>query len=471
MNNRFLKNNFGLLAALSACSLVALGLLVFTLLEYVQMYGYITKVEDLRKQIDKIIRQRPAPVDGNKPLLQQDIDLYHKVAADLRTRFGHPMQPALDRFFSVLRVRKGAFGEDTPEQITQKRFLEEFHKEWDSIDQHNYPRQKYFLNSEFQPKFVNWQQAQAEFIKAAQPYTLEPLTGDNADEVLLNALGIPRRLAGEKDRLARVMGEVREQLLKELGDKLQLAVGASWLGFGTSSSAGGRQDAAVQAFAPDDFPVIIEHLGIVSDMLRRIKDSGVKTVYDVHIRRGGSSGGDNGSVEMANPGSSFKDSVETSGSYRIYHYQLEVSGPMDGIRRMVKMLDNAYADRRVYLVRSIFLYAEENGAVGLFATVGDEGSESGVKEAAQSPDQQPKGRRSRRSRGRAQAAQNNDTREAQSDAELERRRKQEEALRRYKEQQERLPYEKRDGYGDVLIGSGENFRAVIDVEYVALSGN
>lgn len=468
MNNRFLKNNFWLLTAVSVCSLVALGLLIFTLVEYVQMYGYITKVEDFRKQIGKIIRQRPAPVDGNKPLLQQDIDLYRKVASELNTRFGHPMQPALDKFFSVLRVRKGAFGEETPETVTQKRFLEEFHKDWDSIDQRNYPRQKYFLNSEFQPKFANWAQARREFVKAAQPYTLEPLTVDNADEVLLSALGIPRRLAGESDRLARVMNEVREQLLKELGDRVQLAVGASGLGFGIAGLGGSRQEGIGQNFAPDDFPVILEHLGIVGDMLRRIKDSGIKTVYDVRIRRGsGSSGGANGEAGAESRSGGYQDSVETSGAYRIFHYQLEVSGTMDSIRKMVKLLDNAYGDRRVYLVRSIFLYAEENGAAGLFSAAGDDNAESGNKTPSATAPKASQPQRSRRSRRRAVQS---ETAEAQSDAEMERKRKQEEALRRYQEQQARLPYEKRDGYGDVLIGGGETFRAVVDVEYVAQSG-
>ena len=472
VNNRFVKNNFWLLVVVSVCSVAALGLLIFTLIEYVRMYGYITKVEDLRGQIEKIIRQRPAPVDGNKPLLRQDIDLYSKVASELRLHFGHPMQPALDKFFAVLKVNKNAFGEDTPEKIDQKRFLDEFHKAWDPIDQHDYPRQKYFLNSEFQPKFANWSQAQAEFIKEAQPYTLEPLTSDNADEVLLSALGIPRRLAGENDRLVRVMNEVREQLIKELGDKVQLAIGASDMGFGEAGS-GSRQDPAVgSGFAPDDFPVVLEHLGIVSDMLRRLKDSGIKTVYDVRIRRGEAAGGENN--EQQDRPSGYQNSVETAGAYRVFHYQLEVSGSLESIRKMVKILDNAYGDRRVYIVKSIFLYAEENGAAGLFAMAGEENNaESGVKSATAEPQpQQPlrRGRGRSRSRRNAPDMMENEVREAQSDVEMERKRKQEEALRRYQEQQARLPYDKRDGYGDVLIGGGDTFRALVDVEYVALGG-
>ena len=39
---------------------------------------------------------------------------------------------------------------------------------------------------------------------------------------------------------------------------------------------------------------------------------------------------------------------------------------MESIRSMVATLDNAFADRRVYIVKSIFLYAEENSAANLF---------------------------------------------------------------------------------------------------------
>jgi len=471
VNNRFVKNNFWLLTAVSVCSLVALGLLIFTLVEYVQMYMYITKVEDLRQQIGKIIKQKPAPVEGNKKLIQQDIDLYRKVASELRMHFGHPMQPAVDKFFSVLKARKGAFGEDSPETMTQERFMEEFHKQWDSIDQNDYPRQKYFLSSEFQPKFVNWSQAQAEFIRAAQPYTLEPLTTDNADEVLFSALGIPRRLSGDSSRLMQVIGNVREQLLRSLGDQMQIAQTASGLGFGNIGPDGQQ----TVNYSPDEIPVVLSHLGIVSDMLRRIKDSGIKTVYDIRIRRGGGGGGDNGGDVGGgdNPGGGpsggFQNSVESAGAYQLYHYQLEVSGTMADIRKMAALLDNAYGDRRVYLVRTIFLYAEENGAASIFGLGREENPDSGVRSQGSSDGGDIAGGGSRRSR-RGRRVRVQEDQEVQNNEESERKRRQEEALRRYQEQQARLPYERRDGYGEVLVGAGETYRAVVDIDYVALSG-
>ena len=465
MNKRFVKNNIGLLAVVSVCAVIAAGLLIFTLIEYVQMYDYITKIEDFRKQVEKIIKQKPAPVDDNRPLLQHDIDLYRKVAKELQQHFGHPMKPAVDKFFAVLRTKKGAFGEDTPEQIAPERFLEEFHKVWDPIDQRDYAQKQYILNNEFRPKFRNWAQAQREFITAAQPFTFEELTPNNADEVLLSILGIPRHLNGDAGRLGRILAGIRERLLRDIGDKLQLSTAAMGLGL---ISGGGDEGVAVATFKGDDFPVILDHAGIICDILSRIKNSGIRMVYDIRIRRGGEGGGGEGG-EGGDKGGGFQEGIENAGNYRIYHYQLEVSGSLEAIRSMVSMLDNAFAARRVYIVKSVFLYAEENSAANLFGTGapkdGEDNKNLAVGNAAGTEKSPVRRRRSAR-----QAEDGEEDGGVQDDRDFERRRRMEEAIRRYREAQERMPYERRDGYGEVLIGSGETYRAVVDVEYVAQTG-
>ena len=76
----------------------------------------------------------------------------------------------------------------------------------------------------------------------------------------------------------------------------------------------------------------------------------------------------------------------------------------------------------------------------------------------------------RRRRRQADDGGDDDGGGVQNDQDFERRRRMEEAIRRYREEQKRMPYERRDGYGEVLIGSGDTYRAVIDVEYVAQAG-
>ena len=475
MNKRFVKNNIGLLVVVSVCAAIAAGLLIFTLVQYVLMYERISKIEKLRKEIDKISNQKPAPVAGNRPRLEHNIKLYKDITKQLQAHFGHPMKPAVDAFIAVLRTKKNAFGEDTPDQLTTEQFLEEFHKCWDGAEQRDYANKQFRLN-EFRLKFKNWNDAQRAFIKAAttpesppespskaRPLTFEELNSDNADEVLLSALGVPRYLDGDIKRLRRVLGGIRERLLKDIGDTLQLSTAAMGLGLIPTGVRDGEEGSSMQEFKVDDFPVVLEHAEIVCDLLARIKGTGIRTIYDVRIRRGESGGGEGG--EGGNKNGGFQEGIENAGGYRIYHYQFEVSGSMEAIRDMVAKLDNAFDDRRVYIVKTIFLYAEENGAADIF----DIGEKKNDGEEQESADKRTE-KKSPMRRRRARQEDDGDDGGAQSNQDLELRRRMEEARRRYREEQERLPFERRDGYGEVLIGSGDTYRAVIDIEYVAQAG-
>ena len=231
---------------------------------------------------------------------------------------------------------------------------------------------------------------------------------------------------------------------------------------------GGNEDIGAMAnLKVDDFPVALAHVDIVGDLLSRIKDTGVRTIYDIRIRRGGEGGGGGGDAEGGDKAGNLREGIQTEGGYQIYHYQVEVSGSMEAIRAMAAKLDNAFADRRVYIVRSIFLYAEENGAANIFA-LGERRDDGTGLNANEKRNDNPQGRR-RRVRDQGDDA-GDDGGGVQNDQDFERKRKIEEALRRYREAQERMPYERRDGYGEILIGSGESYRAVIDVEYVAQAG-
>jgi len=471
VNNRFVKNNIGLLAVTSVCSLIALVVLIFVIIESIEMGKNSAKVKEMRDKIQEIIKQNPAPVEGNKPLIKQDIEIYRRAAAELQSHFGTPLEPALDEFFKVLKLRKDRemwkeeFGDEpVPDQITRQRFVDVFRKKWDGIEPGNYAKQRYEFN-EFRRSFANWDKALEVFVKAAQPCMVEPLNRDNSDEVLMAALGFPRRMDGDPRKLRNVLEGTREQLLKDLNDQIQIAPSAAGLGFGQLPEAG-MQGQGELTFAPDDYPFIVRHLDIVCDMLRRIRDTGIKCVYDIRIRRGGGGEGGDGDGAVGGEAGRFNSSFETVGGYEVSHYQLEVSGSMESIRKFAETLDKAYPQRRVYIIKSIFLYAEENGAERVFS--GADKEEPGAANPAQPAAQQS--RRSRRSRRSRAADVGEDNQGGQNEADAERQRRLEEARRLYRERQARLPYDKRDGYGEVLVGAGDTYRAVVDIDYVARSG-
>jgi hypothetical protein len=159
-------------------------------------------------------------------------------------------------------------------------------------------------------------------------------------------------------------------------------------------------------------------------------------------------------------GRSFSDSKEQRDGFDIYHYTLEISGTMEQIRNAVKLLDDCYAVRRVYIVRNIALYAEDNIADGIFVDRRMEKRSAATRQ--NTANEVSEGRRGRRG-GRAVAEVSEGNNDA--DAELKRQK----MIEEYERRQKLLDPEKRDGYGEPITAAkagNETFRAVIDVEYV-----
>ena len=76
--NRFVKNNLVLIIVLGISLVVTIGLLVWTTMQYLQMWQYITQTENLREEIANLIKKTPAPVEGNIPLIETDKKLYER---------------------------------------------------------------------------------------------------------------------------------------------------------------------------------------------------------------------------------------------------------------------------------------------------------------------------------------------------------------------------------------------------------
>ena len=106
--NRFVKQNLLLITVMSVSSVIILALLIYSAIVYIQMSRCISETEELRTKISQLIRNTPAPVDGNKPLISQDIALYSKLNGELSQTIGRPYQHAAERFIEILKeVKKG----------------------------------------------------------------------------------------------------------------------------------------------------------------------------------------------------------------------------------------------------------------------------------------------------------------------------------------------------------------------------
>lgn len=580
MNNRFVKNNIGLLIVTGLCAVVALVVLVFVIIYSIDMYDNIQKLGELRGKISAINTKRPVPVEENKQPIRDDIEVYRSASGKLYKLFGRPLEPAVGRFFEVLTLKKSMWipdgidendevikrlselsGESRSEmagkpqfpslhnadfdkcldqisaealakrlkelsgdeekakvtalvpdveslneealakkivasaelsrklreivpdsdpetlkklrEISAKFTVEKFIEAFNSRVLNNNENDKNFADrrtrfDDFRrDQFENWSAARDAFIAAAEnrqtkgaakadPCIVEKLDADNADEVLLAALGIPRRLNGDAAYLKRMVDNISGQLVKEY--QIQLVGQALGLGIASSpdnNNADSVQDNDFKSINPDDYPYVANHLDIISYMLYRVGAAGV-VIWDVQIRLRGASENSEG----FSGGKSFKDSSEQRDGFDIYHYTLEISGTMAEIRDAVKRLDNCYAVRRVYLVKNIALYAENNIVDSIFTGVRADKRQQAAGQGAVTT-----GGRRRRPRSGAVAGDVSDTGADDSAARLEEQKRLEEE---YRQRQMRLDPDKRDGYGEPITAGGakETFRAVIDVEYV-----
>ena len=466
--NRFVKHNMLLVAVFAVSGAVAVALMIFALIEYVQMASVLDTIDKLRDDIVTIGKQTPKPVDENKPRIASDIELYRKSSAELRSHFGRPMQPAVDAFIAAIRPeippappkkKEGEEGEEVkaPEVLTEATFIAKFHEGWDQIPATQYPQQNYFLDSKFRPNYPNWKKGTEAFAALAKEHTFEVINTNNVDEILLSAMGIPRHLQGRPEELQRIFNEFRQRVNEALDGKIDLTEQANRFGF-PSDAAG--------SYAVADYPILLDHMNIIHDMLIRLKEPNdpknpkeplLKVIHDIRIRNG-----------AANEG--WKGSVEGSGSFSVYHYTIVATGPMEAIRDVAVKLANAYKDRRIYIVRSVFLYAEENRAASLFTLT--ESSESETK-TPQKKDETSSAApvRGRRRGGRAAVAPATAAEDQAKAAEEAAKKKREDAerMKEFLRRQAGLPVEKRYGYGEILIGGSRDFRAVFDIDYVVLN--
>ena len=356
---------------------------------------------------------------------------------------------------------------EIPDKLTADQFIEAFNKTMEGTDERDFVGRGTRFDEFILYKVENWDEAQKAFIVAAgqlvdskkmpeKPCIIEKLDSSNVNDVMLSTLGVPRRFSGDPKNLQ----QMQENIIRQLdGYQVRLFDRARGLGILRIPEGGADFGQSIdgQSFKmlrPDDYPDIANHMDIVSYMLYRVGGANV-AIYDVQIRLKSAE-----SAEGMDGGRNFSDSKEQRDGFDIYHYTLEISGTMEQIRNAVKLLDDCYAVRRVYIVRNIALYAEDNIANGIFIDRSMEKRSAASRQNA--ANEFSEGRRGRRG-GRAVA----EASESNNDAEAELKRKK--MIEEYEKRQKQLDPEKRDGYGEPITAAkagNETFRAVIDVEYV-----
>ncbi|MFA7231158.1 MAG: hypothetical protein WC071_07790 [Victivallaceae bacterium] len=408
--NRFVKKNIWLFSFLGVALVAALILAYMVTIAHTGMKKYIKETEDLRNEIKTLIGKKPAPVAGNLDRIRNDIRRYKVKVKDIRNSFGHPYRIALTKFADTMGIKLD-------------EFENRFNAFWEINKKSGTTRDQVYRMFKASFKgYDKWDQAMREFTIEARKISLENIDENNVDEIFLGTLGLSRNLSFSTVKCDSFMRSIRFKLIDIFGEK-QVGLGSnvSYFSFDFQTLAD-----------KNSIPDIVKTWDIIADLARRIANS---RIYQL-------------------------DSFEKSsivgrkdGNYTYYRFKISVSGNLDSVRRLIKLLYDAYEDNRVYIIRGISISKKEdlaqkiiddsdllkNEAVRFDAiTNSAQGIQSGAPDASGLHPQPENAKKTS-------------------------------AAKREEDPEKGIPFNERTGYGVPLIGKDKLCNATLDIDYVVYS--
>ncbi|MDD3154965.1 MAG: hypothetical protein PHS41_08855 [Victivallaceae bacterium] len=416
---RFIKNNLILILMMGISLVLAIFLLILAALQHSEMKDYIQQTEQMRGEIQSLINEKPAAVEGNMQLLQKDQQLYEAKTRELSSYFVSPYRRALESFATAL-------GEKDCDA-----FVKKFQDFWSKNK--NNPAGKSFILDDFKNKNQytgKWKNALQSFLHFAQPNAVEPL-GTQSDAFLLAQMGVPRDMDGDGNQaLARIRSVQNELDRIYRQNKVILNNAAEGFGFSRSTPP---------AFA--EIVPTLKALEVAGDLGRRVASAKVDALETFQL---------------------LSLTPRNIGQFQSYCFAVGVRGDIAGIRSLVKILNEAFRQNRIYIVQSVVFLRNSNQAAAIFTGAGETAEKSRVA-AMPSPSEAVRMDDPNSSRDQAKiAAAARAKAEAEREAQMEAERKKAEAA---------LPYNKRSSYGVPLIGADNKIRAKFLIEYIMPTTN
>ena len=417
--NRFVKKNKSFVLTLSVAGFVALVLLAFAIYEYVGVLIANDAANECRDKIERLIRRKPSPVIKNIPLINKDMETYTEASDKLWVNFGHPYKLAADRFIvELLNISN-----DSEFNEKKKEFIDAYRRD---VENNPNPGSAY---DQFRKQYPKWESATSEFIKLARDVSPDSNIDSYADRMALSALGIPYQMQGNADMMQTYMDNCRQKFASLMPKKIY-----------TGANNFGLAPVVLGVYRPEDYPLLVKHLDIIGDIAKRIAKSPVEGLNGFVVR--------NGIPPVTNENNEFfQQSFVQDGALIYSHYTFEVIGSLDSIRELAKLLEDAVSERRVYVIRSIYIYTLDADA-----KKADTALRPQTAKPAASSDESNSSTRGRRGRRRSEQR---DSAEA----------KEQERLEKLREFEAQLPIQQRTGYGESLWGGNRECRAVFDVDY------
>lgn len=424
--NRFIKDNIILVISIGATCLVALGLLIYGIIEWVRISDLMEETDSLRNKIVTLNKAKPAPVDGNKQPIKDDTEAYKKLFYQITPEFDSPLRKSRDAFLRVLYDLKA----DADIEEAARKFLDTYNERVMSAPNPTAQRMQW---DKLRGELKNWEKAAEAFREVAVKSGIEKEQLDvYINDIVLAELGIPRRMNEDSNELQRFLLNSRTFLRERLGERF-----AANDNFGIVPPGNG--------FAKSDYPLIARHMWIISDIVSKIADSKIESFNGIFIR--GAAG--------ENMNSSFSE----ENGCRISHYTFEVNGSLESIRNMAAKFDNARQDKRFYIVRSVFLYGPDAENIVIRSILKPE-----IKDVTSEdqPSEQNTGLFGGSRRARLARAKQMETEQREE----EKKKQQDATAEILREREKNLAVHERHGYGEVKLGDVSSFKAVFDIDYI-----
>jgi len=274
-----------------------------------QMYEAIERAKVLGERAVKLKGGKFSPVAENVELLKKDIAELLKIKNSIYKKFGNPKRNALLAFFKDLGTSEA-----------------DFQKKWNANKLNkSYSGLKQFIGDEFSETQNN---ALAEFIKNIQKTTVENVDNGNVFYLLLEALGIDRKM--ENTFCSKYIKNQKEALLNLLNaEDIRLSDNVAQFTFAMYNKDNLPKGS--------DSPVIIQHFSYINDIVFRVIKAKLTEIK---------------SLSRNNP---TLNGVTDANGFMKLKYSITVQGELKNIKTFVNLLTKAADDNIVYIIRDIKL--------------------------------------------------------------------------------------------------------------------
>ena len=403
---RFLKYNKSLVAVIGVSLIIVLFMLVIVIFKYLEMVQANTEVTQMRnviKDLQDARKNKVAVIEGNFGRLKEDYQVYSEKNELIRPYFGHPYNNALDAMAKEMKWKNG--------DDVAKKFYDYLNVDTNEDLNNRYKRFKREHNSANRA----WDRAIAAFMKEAQKVSFEVIDADNVDDIFLQSIGLPREMVG-RDYAARA------EVLSKNEIKLRTYVLTKKIEIEEAA-----QDFSLRQVGMNKFADAMQNMEIVGDLVPRL----IKSAPAVEENKGAENNGEeknNKVVEYIKSINTFnylgKSEYPEDNNVIVHKYRISFTGTMEALRNVIRDLNSAIFDNRVYVLRNLKLNVpEKDSEIALvlgITKVEAEKDEQGV------------------------------VREVKMKSE------------------DHLPYNKRRDYGKTLIGNNPFFNITMDLDYMIL---